>query len=228
MSDTAVPLRSTNDQSTPPAEQSTFLFVNETGGAASYKQGNRRDVRAHVRKVAAKQFGITHKVPRKRAEALPKYVPLAIKGEDGETSKEVEHDRSCSSNIAKTRQEPPARPDPVSAARALTEITKSPYTPATDGQSAERQLNLTSCCKACGAPLNRTKLKQRLLSKEKYLISAKATSEKPNLVRRLGAGRVDPFSTLPMEETSLYSQELLDHGMCIIIPASPHASFAST
>jgi hypothetical protein len=218
MNNTAVPSTPKKDKTAPPAETSSFLFVNETGGATSYKQGTRREVRAHVRKVNAKKFGITHKGPRKPAERLPKYAPLTTKGADSGASTDAEHDGNCSSNALKIGRGLSTDSSPLSGSRSLIEIIDSPSS--TTAQSTELetppppeyQREQTSYCKACGALLNRSNLKQRWPSKDQRLISTKSTNAKPDLVGILGAGRLDPFSTLPMEEPSLYSQELLDHG----------------
>jgi hypothetical protein len=38
---------------------------------------------------------------------------------------------------------------------------------------------------------------------------------KPSPVEALGAGRIDPFSSLPVDKPSRYSLELIDHGACV-------------
>jgi hypothetical protein len=48
----------------------------------------------------------------------------------------------------------------------------------------------------------------------------KSTWGKSTFVEPLGAGRSDPFSTLPMQEMSVHAQELLDHGKFKAILAS--------
>jgi hypothetical protein len=123
---------------------STFFFVNETGGATSYKQGHRPDIRSHVRKLSMKQFRKTHKSPPKRNTTLPKYVPLTSQSLDFETPEDLEHDEDYPSKVSPTTRD---------------------------------------------------------------LIPVKL-----NPIGTLGAGRLDPFSSLPMDEPNLYSQELMDHG----------------
>jgi hypothetical protein len=129
---------------------STFFFVNETGEAASYKQGHRPDIRSHVRKLSMKQFRKTHKSPPKRNTKLPKYVPLTSQSLDFETSEDLEHDEDYPSKFSPTTQ-----------------------------------LGIST----------------------RDLIPVKL-----NPIGTLGAGRLDPFSSLPMDEPNLYSQELMDHG----------------
>jgi hypothetical protein len=219
MSSKSIPRPPDHKQTSTAAEPSTFLFVNDTGGAggpSSYKHGNRHDVRAHVRKVNAKQFGITHKHPRKRSETLPTYVPLTKKVAETRSSKEVEHDENCSLRVSRTDQT--LSPNAISSSkdRALVNITDShcttPLQSTGSPRQTERQSELPVYCKACGALLKKTGFKQRLPSNERSLAPMKSTWEKSTFVEPLGAGRSDPFSALPMQEMSVHAQELLDHG----------------
>lgn len=217
-------------QTSTAAEPSTFLFVNDTGetggtgGASSYKHGNRHDVRAHVRKVNAKQFGITHKQPRKRPETLPTYAPRTKKDPETRSSKEVEHDENCSLSVSRTDQRLSPNTSSSSKDRTLVNITDSHCTTplqSTDSpRQSERQPELPLYCKACGALLKKTRSKQRLPSNERSLAPMKSTWEKSTFVKLLGAGRSDPFSALPMQEMGVHAQELLDHGKFKVILAS--------
>jgi Fungal specific transcription factor domain len=222
MSNAAVS-RTSNDEevispllSTP--EPSNFLFVNETSHTPSFKQGKRRDVKSHVRRLAHEQFRKTHKTPLKRATTLPTYAPLVSQSLDSETSKDLEHDKDCLSRSSPITSSGLATPDSDSASGVtLVELYESESPNATILQStvdensepSERQ-GPGPYCRACGQPLQRI----RHLSKDRGLIrrSFKRGMPLPNPVGVLGAGRVDPFSTLPMEEPNLHSQELLDHG----------------
>jgi hypothetical protein len=207
-------------------EPPTFLFVNESSDAPQYKQGNRHDVRSHVRKHAAKQFGITHKAPRKRAPALPKYVPLTTQSLNSGSSKDLAHDRNCPASVPPTaRHEFPARSDSLSEAQTLAEIDESRHDTAPHSADSETpelrepQRDIETYCRACGQPLNRPKLKPRNLSKDGSLVARRPrgkTMLKSNPLQALGAGRIDPFSSLPMDEPNSYSQELMDHGKCSV------------
>lgn len=213
------PSTSLSKQQTSPSEQSTFLFVNETSDAPSYKSGNRSEIRAHVRKVAAKQFGLTHKVPKKRAERLPKYAPLTAKGLETDTSKDSEHHQHCPKGVPETAQIPSTHSGPSTLARSLIEITElSESLPVLTGSESqapiERLERSASYCHACGQPINRPGHKQKQIwtLKDTTLVPRKSKWIKPHPVGPFGAGRIDPFSSLPMDEKSSYSQELLDHG----------------
>jgi len=216
MSSKSIPKPPNHKQTSTAAEPSTFLFVNDTGGASSYKHGNRHDVRAHVRKVNAKQFGITHKQPRKRSETLATYAPLTKKDTENRSSKEVEHDENCSLSVSRADQR--LSPNAISSSkdRTLVKNTDSHCTTllqsTNSSRRTEKQPELPLYCKACGALLNKIKLKQRLPSNETALAPIKSNWEKSSLVELFGASRSDPFSALPMQEMSVHAQELLDHG----------------
>lgn len=237
MSNPVVPGTSSSEEVAPSlfdaSEPPTFLFVNETSNAPQYKQGNRHDVRSHVRKHTAKQFGITHKTPRKRAPALPKYAPLTTQGLDSGSSKDLEHDRNCSLSVPPTlRQGVSTRSDSLSEAPTLIEIdephpdTTPDSAVAENPEPSELHRGLITYCRACGQPLNRSKLKQRYLSKDGSLARKKSTGKillNSSPVQAFGAGRIDPFSSLPMDEPDSYSRELIDHGRCS--PSRERASF---
>lgn len=233
MSNAVVPATSASSnegESSNTSEQSTFLFVNESGDAPRYKSGNRSDIRAHVRKVSAKQFGLTHKVPRKRAGILPRYAPLTTEGLHSDTSKGSEHHRNCPERVPKILQASPSSSNSLPAARTLIEFTESPSKtiPHHDfiksSESVRLQGHRTAHCHACGQPLDRPGHKPINQKEESSLVPTKPISAKSNPVGIFGAGRIDPFSSLPMDETSSYAQELLDHGKCIHIlsPLNSH------
>jgi hypothetical protein len=194
---------------------SNFLFVNETSNTPSFKQGKRRDVKSHVRRLAHEQFRKTHKTPLKRATTQPTYAPLTSQSLDSETSKDLEHDRDCLSRGSLTSLGL-ATPDSDSlSGLTLVELyeSESPNNSILQsevGESLEPSELRGAYCRACGQPLQRL----RGPSNDRGLLrrSFKKRIKLPNPVGVLGAGRVDPFSTLPMEEPNLYSQELLDHG----------------
>jgi hypothetical protein len=227
MSSKSIPRPPNHKQTSTVAGPSTFLFVNDTGGTggpSSYKHGNRHDVRAHVRRVNAKQFGITHKHPRKRSETLPTYALLTKKDAENRSSKEVEHDEDCSLGVSRTDQRLSHNAISSSKDRTLVKPTDShcttPLQSIESPRQTERRSELPLYCKTCGAILNKTRLKQRSPSNQRFLAPMKSTWEKSTLVELLGAGRSDPFSALPMEKMSVHSQELLDHGKFKAILAS--------
>jgi hypothetical protein len=227
MSSKSIPRLPNHKQNSTAAEPSTFLFVNDmggTGGPSSYKHGNRHDVRAHVRKVNAKQFGITHKHPRKRSEMLPTYAPLTKKDAENQLFKGVEHDEDCFLSVSRTDQRLSHNAISSYRDRTLVKPTDShctsPLQSTESPRRTERRSELPLYCKTCGALLNKTRLKQGLPSNQRFLASMKSTWENSTLVELLGAGRSDPFSALPVEEMSVHSQELLDHGKFKAILAS--------
>jgi hypothetical protein len=194
------------------SETSSFMFVNESSAAPTYKSGNRRDVRAHVRKVVSKQFGLTHKKPKQRAERLPKYAPLKTKVADPTTAPLANHHRDCPKHALAIHKAS------FSTSRTLIEITESRsktisrtvITEISDATGAHAPS--ASYCPACGQPLNLLGNRQIRANKESKSVAFSAQRQKSNLIGFLGAGRVDPFSSLPMDETDKFSQELLDHG----------------
>lgn len=220
----ATSARSKAGESSNTSEQSTFLFVNESSGAPRYKSGNRSDVRAHVRKVSAKQFGLTHKVPRKRAERLPRYAPLMTQGLDSVTIKGSEHHRNCPTSVPKILQASPSSSSSLPAARTLIEFTESPSKTIQSrefiksSESVEPQGLGTAHCHACGLPLDKPGHKPINQKEQSSLIPTKRIPAKSNPVGIFGAGRIDPFSSLPMDETSNYAQELLDHAVTYTLP----------
>jgi hypothetical protein len=194
------------------SETSSFMFVNESSAAPTYKSGNRRDVRAHVRKVVSKQFGLTHKKPKQRAERLPKYAPLKTKVADPTTAPLASHHRDCPKHALAILQAS------FSTSTTLIEITESrsktiSRTVITEISDATGDHGPSaSYCPACGQPLSLVGNRQIRANKESKSVAFSAQRQKSNLIGFLGAGRVDPFSSLPMDETDKYSQELLDHG----------------
>ena len=201
---------------------SRFIFVNETSDAPSYKPGKRHDLRSHIRRHNSKQFRETHKTAGKRATTRPKYAPLMIRSLESNASCYLEYNRDFPS--PKTRLRFSTRDSgSLSEASTLIELNESPYsstppsTAAETPEPSELQGGLTTYCKACGQPLSRPKLKQRYLSKGGSLVPGRSIWKmllKPSPIKALGAGRIDPFSSLPMDEPSHYSLELMDHGAC--------------
>jgi hypothetical protein len=195
-------------------EPSNFLFVNETSDTPSFKQGKRRDVKSHVRRLAHERFRKTHKTAQKRATTLPRYATSASQNLDSETFKDLEHDRDCSSRGSPITSSRLSTPDSISGVTLIelyeSESPNNTILQSTVDESPEPSELQGAYCKACGQPL------QRLLnlSKDRSLMrrNSKRRKSLPNLVGVLGAGRVDPFSTLPMEEPNLHSQELVDQG----------------
>jgi hypothetical protein len=223
--------------SSPPSnsEPSNFLFVNETSDAPSYRPGKRHDIRAHVRKHNSEQFRQTHKTARQRATTRPKYTLLAARSPESGASCHLEPNRDFPTPEITLRF---SNRDLgfLSKASALIELNESLYstTPRsviaeTPGPS-ENQTDLTTYCKACGQPLSRPKLKQRYLSKDGSLIPVTSMWKillKPSPVEALGAGRVDPFSSLPLDKPSRSSLELIDHGACNLPFRESHTSISS-
>jgi hypothetical protein len=223
--------------SSPPSKSrpSNFLFVNETSDAPSYRPGKRHDVRAHVRKHNSEEFRQTHKTVRQRATTRPKYALLATRSLESDASCYLEPNRDFPA--PKTRLRFSNRDSGfLSKASTLIELNESPYstTPPsvlaeTPGPS-EHQRDLTTYCKACGQSLSRPKLKQRYLSKDGNLIPGTSMWKillKPSPVEALGAARVDPFSSLPMDKPSRSSLELIDHGACDLPFSESHTSISS-
>ena len=233
MSNAAVPEISDNKEvissllSTSPP--SNFLFVNETSDALPYKAGNRHDVRSHVQKYNWKQFRETHKTTRKQAITRPAL--LTTQSLETYASHYSEYHKDCP--YPKTRMRFSTRDlDSLSKASTLIELKESPYSTTPPSEVAEApepsglEGDLTTYCKACGQPLNRLKLKQRHLSRDGSLISGGSMWKmplNPSPVEALGAGRIDPFSSLPMDKPSHYSLELIDHGTCNLL--SKRASY---
>jgi hypothetical protein len=200
---------------------SNFLFVNETSDAPSYKPGKRHDICSHVRKHNSKQFREAHKNARKQATTRPKHALLTTRSLESDDSSYLEHKRDFSAPKTRLRFSTHDS-DSLSKASTLIELNESPYstTPpsifAETPEASELQGDLPTYCKACGQPLSKPKLEQRYLSKDGSLIPGRSMWKillKPSPAEALGAGRIDPFSSLPMDEPSRYSLELMDHSV---------------
>jgi hypothetical protein len=214
---------------------SNFLFVNETSVAPSYKPGKRHYIRSHIQKHNSKQFRETHKTARKLATTRSKYAPIMAQSLESIASPYLEHDKDYLSPETKlsfsTRDS-----DSLYKASTLIKLNESPYSttpPSAVAKTLEPsglQGDLIPYCKACGQTLNRPKLKQRYLSKDGSLIPGRSMWKillKPSPVEALGVGRIDPFLSLPIDEPSYYSLELIDHGACSLPSSEPHISILS-
>ncbi|KAE9364172.1 hypothetical protein N431DRAFT_563560 [Stipitochalara longipes BDJ] len=200
------------------SETSGFMFVNESSDAPMYKSGNRRDVRAHVRKVVSRQFGLTHKTSGQRAERSPKYAPLTMKAAAPAIAPNANYHQDCSKCASTIDQAS------LPTTTTLIEITESRVK--TTSRTIVTQIShpvgnqppSSSYCHACGQPLRRQLHNKIRSTKESNLVSPNGQRKKSNPVGLLGAGRVDPFSSLPMDETGQFSQELLDHAITYTLP----------
>jgi hypothetical protein len=202
---------------------SNFLFVNQTSAAPPYKLGNRHDVHSHVRKYNWKKFRETHEAARKRTTTRPKYALLPAQSLESDASCYLEYDKDCPS--PKTTLRLSTRDsDSLYKASTLVELNESPYSTTPPSAVAETpepgglQGDLTTHCKICRQPLNRPKFKQRYLSRDRSPTTRRPMWKiplKPSSVEALGAGRIDPFSSLPIDNPSRYSLELIDHGACV-------------
>jgi hypothetical protein len=230
MSRTAVSGTHKDEEGIPPVLStpgpSIFLFVNETSDPPAYKHQKRPEIRAHIRNSVHKQSQSRkiHKPALKRT-ILPNYAPLKSRVLATKISKYLEHDRDCPSSVSlATRPRLSHRGcDSLSGAPRLVEIIKpvngltSHSTPDESLKPSELRGGLTTYCKACGLRLKIPKVEQRHPSKQWSLVPKNAKSRMPlklNPTGTLGAGRTDPFSSLPMVKPSLYSQELMDHSEC--------------
>lgn len=232
MSNVVVPVTFDEEEviPSPPSKfgPSNFLFVNGTSDTPSYRPGKRHDIRAHVRKHNSKQFRQTHKTAQQRPTTRPKYAPLTTRGLESDASSYLEPNRDFPA--PKTRLRFSNRDSgflSLSRASTLIKLNESPYRTTPHSvvtktlRPSELQGDLTTYCKACGQPLSRPEFKQRYLSKDGSLVPGTSMWKiplKPSPVEVLGAGRVDPFSSLPMEKPSRYSIELMDHGACNLPP----------
>lgn len=194
-------------------EPTGFLFVNETPDAPTYKVGNRHDIRSHVRKKAAAEFWIRHKNAKRRDANQPKYVPLASQAVKLAGSDQVGNGRNCPR--CKVFAGGEGLLQHTSGRTKLVEIIDhASQTSAVEAQKAiERPGGNGTSCEACGQPIS--KLQDKHSSNDDSSSPSRLKGRKlvkPNLVGLLGAGRSDPFSTLPMLEPDAFSKELMDHG----------------
>jgi hypothetical protein len=196
---------------------SNFLFVNETSDAPPYKPGTRHDIRSHVRKYSSKQFTETHKTARKRVTTRPKYAPLTAQNLGSSAPCYLECYKDCRSPKVRRLGFSTQDPDSLSKASTLIELNERPYCttpPSVVAKTLEPSglpEELTTYCKACGQSFDRPKFKQRHFSKDRSLIP---TTMWKMPIEALGASRIDPFSSLPMDKPSRSSLELMNHGAC--------------
>jgi len=207
---------------------SKFLFVNATSDSATYKHGNRSAIRSHVRTAAhaGRDTREVHQMARPgKRRRRPRDPPLGPQP----------HESHCPANLTVALSPRSSLSflnpgDDILALgtkelhigeQALPEVTTifdpSPSALAGDSLigdirnvSGQRKASVTYC-KACGRPLGGgSSLMQAFqgIDAAKRYLGRKSTNPSP--VKILGAGRVDPFASYPMQPNDKVN-ELLDH-----------------
>ena len=208
-----------------------FVFVNEINSSpdgVGDRQQVKSLVRSHARKHFAKEFKQKHK-GRSRKEAAPqKWTPLASKDPGDNTAEFLLHDDCCPSSVL----ERPGLPDSDTCALAYgTDFPheddsavieshmaplKSPPESANSSASASHASilrgDLATYCKACGGKIH-SPIAQRHKTNQKGKATTRhewEVSREQSPLEFLGAGRVDPFSSYPVEKPDRAMHELMD------------------
>jgi hypothetical protein len=207
---------------------SKFLFVHMTGASAAYKHGNRPAIRSHVRTTAHAGRDT------REARQMTRLEKRRIRPTNPPLGPQL-HESHCPANLTVALSPRSSLPflNPGDDILALgtkelhagqqalpgvtTVLNPSPFALVGDSLiddirsvSGQRKVSVTYC-KTCGrllgggSPLMQAF--QRIDAAKRHL-SRKSTNPSP--VEILGAGRVDPFASYPMQPNDKVN-ELLDH-----------------
>jgi hypothetical protein len=186
-----------------PASTTDFLFINQTSNSLLYKAGNCQYIRSHVRKHPVKQSQqkrSKHK-ERQKGEIKRESRPLVPPGLGQSTFESLFHDANC----------PTARLD-----RSWLSWLASLDTD-TGLSRREGNTSIESSCKACGSQSNVPTRQKPQENKERMRMPRQPRQAGTNAllelspIEVLGAGRVDPFSSCPVEKPDRALHEALDH-----------------
>ena len=199
---TSVDERCPSQSLSTPSATTDFLFINQTSNSLLYKAGNCQYIRSHVRKRPEKQFQqkrSKHK-ERQKGEIKRESRPLVPPGPGQSTFESLFHDANC----------PTARLD-----RSWLSWLASLDTH-TGLSRREGNTGIESSCKACGSQSNLPTGQRPQENKERVRPrqSRQAGTDallKLSPIEVLGAGRVDPFSSFPVEKPDRALLEALDH-----------------
>jgi hypothetical protein len=189
------------DYSIPPHKPNpttSFMFVNETSDSPAYKVGDRQHIRSFVRKHSARQFKETHKTGWKKGATEQNWKPLAT---------------AIGSNQTLVVESTTAHPV-INVLGATVRDVRS---------------NLPSYCEAYGGQGNYRRLNKRSRQKSMNMILGKQGLRRllePSPLEILGAGRIDPFSSYPVEKPDRSLSELMDYGkspyLYLLLMVSPY------
>jgi hypothetical protein len=197
--DIAGPLRLLNIQN----PTTDFLFVNQTSNSLAYKAGDCQFIRSHVRKHAARHLRQNHSKHkgRKKVATERQCRPPVSRGSGQYTSEYLIHDANC-----------PTAHLNRSWLSWLSSQDSDPGLRRPDINSG-----IGSYCKACGSQSN-VLIRQRTPENKELMRSPRQSRQaltdallELSPVEVLGAGRVDPFSSCPVEKPDRAMHEALDH-----------------
>jgi hypothetical protein len=178
-----------------------FLFINRTSGSLTYKSKDRQSIRSHVRKYASNR----------------------TKAEIGQrTRNHVLAPRSLSHNLLRTLPQGRDYLSNISAASeessARSYGTLNPEIPNVNDSGKEHVWYCSACEEQREVGHERryheSKVEEASTTKLRHLWR----TPQPSPVGILGAGRKDPFSSLPIEYPTEKDHESIDHGKHDISP----------
>jgi hypothetical protein len=209
-----------------------FLFVNESSDLPAYRVGNRQDIRSHVRRHAARHFKQKHKTGQKKVAKERKWALLASRDPDHFASELALHHEDCPSALSEQTWLASSDPDPLAYSKGLP-FEDDPTIPEVIGVNPPSAMkafpelrdtddlvlnepniegDLGYYCKSCGAQLHSPiGLTTRVHANGGRMIKT-GQVWKLSPVEILGAGRVDPFLSYPVEKPDRYLHELIDLG----------------
>jgi hypothetical protein len=182
-----------------------LLFVNESSDLPPQPVGHRHDIRSHVRRHVARNFKQKHKGGAKTISTQRK-LPLLLASRDQVqlASKFVLHHHDLPSAL-----QPGSNSPSTLTARPERHDRNEPASP-----ELEVLGDLGYYCNICGAqlqsPVDLTGLVHANDRRVNMTRHAWRPPLKPRLVEILGAGRVDPFLSYPVEKPDRYVHEVID------------------
>ena len=217
--------------------------MNSTGDSVAFRVGNRSEIRSHVRKGVSKRFRQKPSAGQRKLAAQPilkDSVPYNAELDNSEESSPIED--FPSSHLESTRLERTGRENlPLSTAPPLRELPILPkkydsiifnawaedsITELTDISSPQATVlchcshGSSASCKTCSGTLKSRKLGQRAQRRSGSVLIRRRGFDgqlKLSPLELLGAGRVDPFWSYPVENADNSLHELMDFGKLVYL-----------
>jgi hypothetical protein len=211
-----------------------FAFVNESGPSTAHKAGHRQDVHSHVRKHVAKRFKQKHKIGR-MSEASENLTPLASRNPGHHnTSQLLPLDDYCLSTLFESASDttslgyakglPNEHAALIPRDSAGIGMSSSTYelAPGTVGANSpgitpsDLQVYFGPHYKGSGRILLSSTARKLQPDDERWNVTIPKLKESLDRspLQFLGAGRVDPFLSLPVKKPDRAMHELVDLCKC--------------
>jgi hypothetical protein len=223
-----------------------FAFVNESGPSTANKTGHRQKVHSHVRKQVAKRFKQKHKIGRK-SETSENLTPLASRNPGHHNAYQfLPSDDYCLSNLFESASDtnslsnaeglPNEQAAKVSAGIGVPPSTYELAPGTVDANSPDfspsnLQVYFGPHYKGPGRMFLSSTARKIQQVDERWNVTIPKLKESldPSPLQFLGAGRVDPFLSLPVKKPDRAMHELVDLCKCDtkLCAAPPHLVLVS-